>query len=312
MTANSSSCEFLQRFLARGGAHQPLVERIEDCLERQQIRRAVIHQQDAGLHSCASWYSLRTRCLLQCFHFGNPNLITFAMLEIVHRPLTLRFLLTPMPGVVILRPDSNQFDQLPVVDRLGQVIRRARRHAAIAIFLQRLGGHRDHRQPALGRIRAYQAHRFVAVHLRHHDVDECDVDFRMTLEHHDSSAAVFRVQRLHPMPFEQGPDGENVARIVVDDQHGLALEAVERFTREPRQRRLRGQEITHRAGRLRHFFFDLIDQPRLRLGVVLARPEQFDVLAVADGHVEREGAAFAGSALDVNFAAECARDLAAD
>jgi hypothetical protein len=28
--------------------------------------------------------------LLQCFHFGNPNLITCAMLEIVHPPLTLR------------------------------------------------------------------------------------------------------------------------------------------------------------------------------------------------------------------------------
>ena len=58
MTANSSSCEFLQRLFARGRAHQALVERIEDRFKRQQICGAIVDQQDAGLHCRARRDSL--------------------------------------------------------------------------------------------------------------------------------------------------------------------------------------------------------------------------------------------------------------
>ena len=74
------------------------------------------------------------------------------------------------------------------------------------------------------------------------------------------------------------------ARIVVDNQHGLALETVERFTRQAGQRRrLRSEEIADGAGGLGHFLFDPIDQPRMRFRVIFARPEEFNLLAVVDG-----------------------------
>ena len=64
------------------------------------------------------------------------------------------------------------------VDRLGDIIGRAGVEAFLAVALHRLGGDRDQRQVGQRRLLADLLHRLVAVHLRHHDVDQGDVDCR--------------------------------------------------------------------------------------------------------------------------------------
>ena len=80
-------------------------------------------------------------------------------------------------------PDPEQRQQKVEIDRLGDVVGRAGLEALLAIALHRLGGHRDQRNVGDRRPAADLAHRLVAVHLRHHDVDQRDVDVGCLLEH---------------------------------------------------------------------------------------------------------------------------------
>ena len=67
-------------------------------------------------------------------------------------------------------------------------------------------------------------HRLVAVHLRHHDVHQHDVDVGRLLQPRDAVPAALGVDHLHLAPLQEGGQREDVADVVVDDQHRAAGE----------------------------------------------------------------------------------------
>ena len=67
-------------------------------------------------------------------------------------------------------------------------------------------------------------HRRDAVHLRHHDVHQDDVDLGVRLDEADRLAAGFGRDDRHAFVVENGREGEDVAHVVVDDQRLLALQ----------------------------------------------------------------------------------------
>src|SRR5207245_8726869 len=75
----------------------------------------------------------------------------------------------------VAQPGTQHGNQVRAVDGLGDVVRCSSFYAFLSVPLHRLGGERDDRPLREGRKRAHLCHRGVAVHLRHHHVDQCDV-----------------------------------------------------------------------------------------------------------------------------------------
>ena len=67
--------------------------------------------------------------------------------------------------------------------------------------------------------------RFVAVHLGHHDVHQHDLDVGIGRQLVEGLLPVLGVDDLHLVLLEDGGDREQVARVVVDQQHLLAHQA---------------------------------------------------------------------------------------
>jgi hypothetical protein len=67
------------------------------------------------------------------------------------------------------------------LDRLGEIVVGAGGEAALLVFLHRLGRDGDDGQLLPARVLADLAHRGVAVHLRHHDVHQHQVDIAVLL-----------------------------------------------------------------------------------------------------------------------------------
>ena len=65
-------------------------------------------------------------------------------------------------------------------------------------------------------------HGFVAVHLRHHDVHQHQIDIRRLLQQLDAGAAVFGVHHFQIVIFQQAGERENIAHVVVHHQHRFA------------------------------------------------------------------------------------------
>ena len=78
-------------------------------------------------------------------------------------------------------------------------------------------GDGDDREVVDRRSLAHGPHRLVAVHDRHHDVHEDDVDVRRRLEDVDASCPL-SARRLELAALEQRGQREDVAEVVVDDQ----------------------------------------------------------------------------------------------
>ncbi len=87
-----------------------------------------------------------------------------------------------------------------------------------------LGGEGDDRQRTETRQGADGPHRFVAVHIRHHDIHEHGVEVRLALEQFDSRAAVLDVAHGEIPFLQDAGEGEDVADIVVDHQQLAAGE----------------------------------------------------------------------------------------
>jgi hypothetical protein len=87
-----------------------------------------------------------------------------------------------------MQPHPHQRQQLGHIDRLGDVVRGAGVDALVAIAFHRLGGERDDGQRMEGGDLADRAHGVVAVHLRHHDVHQHDVDAGVGLQYVDAMA----------------------------------------------------------------------------------------------------------------------------
>src|SRR5438477_805526 len=80
-----------------------------------------------------------------------------------------------------VQPAAQHGEQMQAVHRLRQVVPGARGDALLAVALHRLRGHRDDRQVGAAVELADLADGGDAVHLRHHDVHQDDVDVGIVL-----------------------------------------------------------------------------------------------------------------------------------
>src|SRR5215510_10217813 len=98
-----------------------------------------------------------------------------------------------------LKPDPKHRDQLLDVDGLRDVVRRTSLDAFLAVPLHRLGCNRKDRQVGEGRHGADFLDRLIAVHARHHDVDQYRIGIGQALEDFQSRPAAFRIVQLDVM-----------------------------------------------------------------------------------------------------------------
>src|SRR5258705_4440302 len=80
---------------------------------------------------------------------------------------------------LLVQPDSHQRKKLVGVDRLRDVVGGSRDDRLLAVALHRLRRERDDRKLLERLLGADDPHRLVAVHARHHDVHQDEVDLRM-------------------------------------------------------------------------------------------------------------------------------------
>ena len=76
----------------------------------------------------------------------------------------------------------------------------------------------DRQRRVLGDL-SNRPHRRVAVHARHHHVHQHQVDLWILLERLEPGLAVFGEEHLHLLSLENAAEREDVAGIVVDDEH---------------------------------------------------------------------------------------------
>ena len=89
----------------------------------------------------------------------------------------------------------------------------------IAIGLHRLGRQCDDWQVSKFLHAANCADRFIAVHLRHHDVHQHRFNARSRSQQIDAPLAIFSVNDSHVVGLEGAGQREDVAHVVIDDQH---------------------------------------------------------------------------------------------
>ena len=122
-----------------------------------------------------------------------------------------------------LKLDPQNSEELVHVDRLRYVIGGARLQTLLAVALHRLRGDRDYRQGPERVVATDLAHGLVAVHPRHHNVDQHRVDFGIGLEEFDAVTPVLREQDLQPVLLQRTGEREDVAQVVVDEEDSAAL-----------------------------------------------------------------------------------------
>ena len=115
-------------------------------------------------------------------------------------------------------------DQFALVDRLGQVVRHAQREVFLAVAGHGVGRQRDHRQVFPARLGAQALDRFLAVHDRHVDVEQDDVEF-MLGDEVQRFLAVGRLGDVAALRREEQLDDLAVDGVVVGQQHAQAAQA---------------------------------------------------------------------------------------
>src|SRR5512135_304061 len=152
------------------------------------------------------------------------------------------------------QPDAEHRLELVAADGLGQVVRGPDLEAFLAVAFHRLGRQRDDRQRPERLQLADRADRLVTVHLRHHDVQQHQVDPRRRAQDVERLPPVLRPQDHDIPPLQFTRQGEDVANVVIHDQHLLAgdlrfrlLPLVEQL---PCRRREFGLDPVEEQGRL--------------------------------------------------------------
>src|ERR1700681_576683 len=123
-----------------------------------------------------------------------------------------------------VQPDANECDELVDVDGLGDVLRGTGREALLAVALHRLRGEREDREISPLVTGADAPDRLVAVHLRHHDVHQHDVDLRVRAQQPDRVGAGLRGEDVHLEVLERAAQRVDVASVVVGDEDRAAFE----------------------------------------------------------------------------------------
>jgi hypothetical protein len=144
------------------------------------------------------------------------------------------------------QPRRDGGDQLGGVDRLGDVVVGSGLDAALALARHDLSGYgddREVREPVDGPDRS---HRGIAVHPRHHDVHQDDLDLGRPLEQRDGVGAALSDADHGAAALEQGGQREDVAVVVVDDEE---LDPVERGEVMDLRRRQWRSDHRNRRGR---------------------------------------------------------------
>lgn len=171
---------------------------------------------------------------------------------------------------------------------LGEVIARASTEAFLAVAFHRFGGDGEDGQITEFRGAADLAHGFVAVHLGHHEVHEHEAESGRLLDQINGAAAAGRGEHFHSIVLQHGSEGEDVAGVVIDDEHFAPAQCFVGHVRVWRS----------------------VEPPR---GRCLCRQVAGIVGAgVMQRHKEREGAALSVDAVEIDFAAEQRGQFAAD
>ena len=148
-------------------------------------------------------------------------------------------------------PVGHEGEQLVEVDGLRDVLGGARGEARFPVAGHGLRGEEHHRQlPAAGQL-ADPPRGLVAVEVGHHRVHQHDVHLGVLGEEADPGRPVVGVEHGEPVQLQRAGEREDVAHVVVDDQHGGARERGRgrgRAQRGAAQRRGRGQRARHRPG----------------------------------------------------------------
>lgn len=116
-------------------------------------------------------------------------------------------------------PDAKQCQQQIKIDRLGDVIGSTGVQTFLPIALHRFGSNGNERDVSDRRRPANAPHRLVAVHLRHHDIDQSCVNIGNLFQQRDTVSAAFRMQHLYIVGLQDTGERVDVADIVVDDEN---------------------------------------------------------------------------------------------
>src|SRR6266511_3809610 len=196
-------------------------------------------------------------------------------------------------------PGRHDLEQLIEVDRLGDVVARARREAGLPVARHRLRGQEHHGQVGEPPVAPDGAGGLVAVLVGHHGVHQYHVDLGVLAEQPDAVGAVVGVEDRHAVQLKRAGQGEHVTHVVVDDQHGRTVELPGGVARPDGQILRRAQRGRTDPGHCTQHG-QVRAEPRRRLGREHIRQVQHERRALADRRGDRDGAA------------EQARQLAAD
>src|SRR5262245_24326927 len=116
-------------------------------------------------------------------------------------------------------PYPQHREELIHVEWLGDVVGGAGFDALVAVDLHRPGGQGDDRQDFEPIDPPDGPYRLIAVHPRHHNVHQDQVYVGILVERLDADAPVLGAQDLYFIGLERAGQGEDVANVVVDDQH---------------------------------------------------------------------------------------------
>src|SRR6185437_3042339 len=289
--------------LAGTRTHQRLVERAEHGLEGRQVLWPVVDQQDLR----PVCHSLRR---LPSAAAGFRGRLFVSAIGLPYRSTVL----------LGIEPAPDQAEKLVYVYRFRHVLGGSGLQRLLPVAVHRLRGQRDDGQLREPVHPPDRRHRRIAVHLRHHDVHQHQVDVVGAFEYVDTLAAVLRVADRESALFQHTGEGEDVAHVVVHDENGLTVEASCEALRLVTSRitpaehlavglaavpgRAAGQRLLH-AVRVDHAA--LLGQPRADRTV---RASGFRVLIRRQVEGEDRAAPERGTHGDV--AAEQVRDLPAD
>ena len=132
------------------------------------------------------------------------------------------------------RGDPGQ--QLAAVDRLGQEVVGPRLEGLDLLLVAAGGDHHD-RQERRGRVRADPPAHLVAVHARHHDVEQDEVDAALG-QRGERLLTGLRAADVVAARGQHRLEQPDVRRLVVDDEHRVVLGRI-RHGRPPRSRNSR-------------------------------------------------------------------------
>ena len=71
------------------------------------------------------------------------------------------------------------------------------------------------------RLGANLLHRLIAIHFRHHNIHQHEVNIRARVQLLQRLFAVLRHENIHAFAFHDARQGKNVPHIIINNQHGF-------------------------------------------------------------------------------------------